>query len=159
MRYDPTTFERRQPVDDATLEQVISQAPTAPSELLPCPTAPYLAAPSAPDVPGAVGGLIAASYVTLIGTLAIATTGSSPSIFAIVIAAFFVGMFFAVPRIFFAVEPKSGRRPRLGQFIREGMDTATGHSGGAAALVQMLVVPICLTLGVVVMGVIVAINF
>jgi hypothetical protein len=106
-----------------------------------------------------VGGLIAASYVTLIGTLAIATTGSSPSIFAVVIAAFFVGMFFAVPRIFFAVEPKSGRRPRLGQFIREGMDTATGRSGGAAALVQMLVVPICLTLGVMAMGVIVAINF
>jgi hypothetical protein len=75
MRYDPTTFERRQPVDDAALERVISQAPAAPSELLPCQSAPYFAAPSAPDVPGAVGGLIAASYVTLIGTLAIATTG------------------------------------------------------------------------------------
>jgi hypothetical protein len=159
MRYDPTTFERRQPVDDAALERVISQAPAPPSELLPCPTAPHLAAPSAPDVPGAVGGLIAASYVTLIGTLAIATTGSSPSIFAIAVAAFLVGMFFAVPRIFFSVEPKAGQRPRLGQFIREGIDTSTGHSGGAAALVQMLVVPVCLTLGVMAMGMIVAINF
>ena len=159
MRYDPKTFERHQPADDGALERVIPQPIAAPPELLPCPSASYYAAPAAPDVPASVGGLIAASYVTLIAALAIATTGSPLSTFAIVIAAFFVVMFFAVPRIFFGVEPQGGRRPALGQFIRDGMDTLTGHSSGSAALVQMLVVPVCLTLGVIAMGVIAAVNF
>lgn len=158
MRYDPKTFERHQPAGEETLKrELVSDA--APSELLPCPTAHYYAAPSAPDVPGAVGGLIAASYVTLIGALALATTASPASIFAILIAVFFVAIFFAVPRIFFAVEPSHARRPQLGQFMRQGMETLTGHSSGGAALVQMLVVPICLTLGVLGMGVIVAATF
>lgn len=159
MRYDPKTFERHQPADDGALERMIPQPIAAPPELLPCPNEPYFAAPSAPDVPGTVGGLIAATYVTLIGALAIAMTGSPRSIFAIVIAGFFVAVFFAVPRIFLGVEAGAGRRPALSQFMEEGMVTLTGHSSGSAALVQMLVVPVCLTLGVLAMGVIAAIYF
>jgi hypothetical protein len=37
------------------------------------------------------------------------------------------------------------------------MDTFTGHSSGAAALVQMLVVPVLLTFGALAMAVIAAI--
>ena len=157
MRYDPRAFERRQPVDAEVLERNVPAA--VPSELLPCPTAHYYSAPSAPDVPGAVGGLIAASYVALIAALALATMGSPTSIFAIVIASIFVAIFFIVPRIFFAVEPNPGRRPAFDQFMHQGMETLTGHSSGRAALVQMLVVPVCLTLGVLAMGVIVAATF
>lgn len=159
MRYDPKTFERHRPADDGVLERAIPQPIAAPRELPPGPNPSYCAAASAPDVPGAVGALIAASYATLIGALAIAMTGSPLSLFAIVIAAFFIAVFFAVPRIFFRVEPSSGRRPALNQFIQEGMVTLTGHSSGSAALVQMLVVPVCLTLGVLAIGVIAAIYF
>lgn len=153
------SIERHKPADQSLLGGVSEPALTIPAELLPCPTAPYYAAPAAPEIPSAVGGLIAASYLTLIGALAIATTRSPLSIFAIVIAAFFVAMFFAVPRIFFGIEPKMGRRPAMAQFMHEGLATHTGHSSGRATLVQMLVVPVCLTIGVMAMGVIVAMNF
>lgn len=115
-------------------------------------------APAAPDIPAAVGGLIAASYAGLIVALAIATAGSARSISAILIAAFFVVMFFAVPRIFFAVEPDAAPRARLDTFMREGIMTLTGPSSGGAALVQMLIVPVSLTLAVLAMGLIIALG-
>jgi hypothetical protein len=99
-----------------------------------------------------VGGLLAASCVSLY----VATAGSLRSIFAIAIAAFFVAIFFAVPRIFFAVEPMTDRRPDMGKFLKRGMGTISGHASGPAALVQMLVVPVFLTLAVMAMDLIVA---
>ena len=97
----------------------------------------FRATPAAPDVPAAVGGLIAASYAGLI-------------------AALFVIAFFTVPRIFFAVERDSGVRASFDDFLNKGMDTLTGHNSGKAALVQMLVVPVMLTLGVLAMGITIA---
>ena len=116
----------------------------------------FRATPAAPDVPAAVGGLIAASYAGLIAALAVATIGSAQSIFVIVIAALFVVAFFTVPRIFFAVERDSGVRASFDDFLNKGMDTLTGHNSGKAALVQMLIVPIMLTLGVLAMGITIA---
>lgn len=154
MRHEPDTFERRQPVDETAVAWL---APTVAPLPLSDPE-PTRAAPAAPDVPGSVGGLIAASYVALIIALYVATAGSLSSIFAIAIGAFFVAIFFAVPRIFFAVEPMTERRPGLGKFLKRGMQTLTGHSSGTSALVQMLVVPLFLTLAVLAMGVIVALT-
>ena len=116
----------------------------------------FQATPAAPDVPAAVGGMIAASYAGLIAALAVATAGSAESIFVIVIVALFVIAFFTVPRIFFAVESDSSVRASFDVFLRKGMDTFTGHNSGKAALVQMLVVPVMLTLGVLAMGIIMA---
>ena len=116
----------------------------------------FRATPAAPDVPAAVGGMIAASYAGLIVALAVATVGSAESIFVIVIAGLFVTTFFTVPRIFFAVERDSGVRTSLDAFLRDGMDTFTGHNSGKAALVQMLIVPVLLTLAVLAMGIIIA---
>ena len=116
----------------------------------------FRATPAAPDVPAAVGGMIAASYAGLIVALAVATVGSAESIFVIVIAALFVTAFFTVPRIFFAVERNSGVRTSFDAFLRNGMDTWTGHNSGKAALVQMLIVPVMLTLAVLAMGIIIA---
>jgi hypothetical protein len=41
--------------------------------------------------------------------------------------------------------------------MRKGMDTLTGHCSGRAALVQMMIVPVLLTLGVAMMGIAAAI--
>ena len=126
-----------------------SVAPFPVPELEPFSLQPtFRATPAAPDVPTAVGGLIAA--------LAVATVGSAESIFVIVIAALFVIAFFTVPRIFFAVERDSGVRASLDDFLRNGMNTFTGHNSGKAALVQMLIIPIMLTLAVVAMGIAIA---
>ena len=116
----------------------------------------FQATPAAPEIPAAVGGLIAASYAALIAALAVATVSSAESIFVIVIAALFVVAFFTVPRIFFAVERDSGARSSLDDFLRNGINTFTGHNSGKAALVQMLVVPVMLTLGVFAMGITIA---
>jgi len=113
--------------------------------------------PAAPDVPAAVGGLIVTSYFALIGAFTLATVGSAQSIFAIAIVLVFAVSFFTVPRIFFAIEPKAGRRPSFQTFLHQGMETHTGHSGGKDALIQMMIVPVLLTFGALAMGVAAAI--
>lgn len=113
--------------------------------------------PSAADVPASVGGLIVMSYAALIAAFAIATIGSAHSWYMITISALFLVAFFTVPRIFIGMEPKQGLRPDFDRFMAEGMQTLTGHSSGSAALVQMLIVPVSLTLGVLAMAV--AVSF
>ena len=75
----------------------------------------------------------------------------------IVIAALFVVMFFSVPRIFLAVEPKDGVRPSLDQFMANGTETLTGHNSGKAALVEILTLPVALTVAILAMGIAAAI--
>ena len=152
MRYEPDTFELHQPLDETAVAWLESSAILAP------PPVGVNPARAAPDVPGAVGGMIVASYVALIGALYVVTAGSAQSIFAIAIAAIFVAVFFAVPRIFLAMEAGDERRPALAEFMDSGMQTLTGHASGAAALVQMLVVPVLLTLAVLAIGVITALG-
>jgi hypothetical protein len=117
----------------------------------------FAATPSCPDVPAAAGGLIAASYVALVATFAVAMTGSAQSIFALVVCAVFLAAFLAVPRIFLGLEESTGRRPSFQRFLNEGMATMTGRSSGRDALIQMLIVPVLLTFGVVLMGIAAAI--
>ena len=109
--------------------------------------------PAAPDVPGAVGGLIAGAYAALIAALFLAAAGSRESVFAITICALFIVMFFTVPRLMFRAEADNSIRPSLDRFMREGMDTLTGHSSGTGALVQMLLVPALATIGVLIMAI------
>lgn len=113
--------------------------------------------PAAQDVPAAVGGLLVAAYASLIGAFALATVGSAESLYVVTISALFVVTFFTVPRIFLGVEPKAGKRPSFDRFMRDGLETLTGHSTGAATLVQMLIVPVLLTFAALAMGVAAAI--
>jgi hypothetical protein len=76
------------------------------------------------------------------------------ALFSITICAFFVAMFFAVPKLFMAIEAAPARRPTMGRFMRSGIATLTGRSSGRDALVQMLIVPVLLTLGLAAMGII-----
>ena len=153
MRYDPDTFERSHPIDE-TAVTLLAASTLSPSRVGERPGG----VAAAPDVPAAVGGMIAAAYASLIVALFIATAGSLSSIFAIVIAGLFVAIFFTVPSIFFAVEPMVETRPGLGRFMKCGMDTFTGHATGRAALVQMLVVPVFLTAAILAMGLIIALG-
>ena len=83
--------------------------------------------------------------------------GSAESVFVIVIVGLFVITFFTVPRIVFAVERNSGDRASFDDFLCWGMNTFTGHNSGKAALIQMLIIPIMLTLGVLAMGINIAV--
>jgi hypothetical protein len=108
---------------------------------------------AAPDLPPAVGRLIAGAYVALIGVLAATMARNAESAFVISIAALFLVAFLSVPRIFLAIEPETTRRPSMSAFLERGMQTATGHLSGRGALVQMLVVPVLLSLGVLAIGI------
>lgn len=110
--------------------------------------------PAAPDVPAAVGRLIVAPYVALLGVFFALFAGSPLAFFSIAVCAVFVAMYFAVPRIFFAVEADPARRPTLSQFMHGGLDTLTGRTGGGDALIQMMIVPMLVTFGLTTIGII-----
>ncbi|HEX8466911.1 MAG TPA: hypothetical protein VF620_03795 [Allosphingosinicella sp.] len=118
------------------------------------PQPPFSPAAAAPDVPAAVGRLVIAPYVALLGVFFALFAGSPVAFFSIAVCAVFVAMYFAVPTIFFAVEADPARRPTLSQFMRGGLQTLTGRTGGRDALIQMLIVPVLVTLGLTAMGII-----
>ena len=108
---------------------------------------------AAPDVPAAVARLIVAPYVGLLTVFFALFAGSPLAFFSITVCAFFVAVFFAVPRIFFAIEADPARRPTLSQFMHNGIQTLTGHTSGKDALIQMLIVPVFLTFGLLTIGI------
>jgi hypothetical protein len=154
---DHLRFDRRTGPGDANvaavwprLEDALASRPGRAAEAEPVPFTPTAAAP---DVPAAVGRLILASYVGLLAVFFGLFARSPLALFSIVICTLFVGMYFAVPRIFFAIEADPSRRPTLGTFMRGGMQTLTGRCGGRDALIQMMIVPVLLTLGLGAIGV------
>lgn len=118
------------------------------------PAAEAMPQPAAavPDMPKAAGVMMIAAYAALMGAFVVTIHGARAD-FAIVIAAFYLMMFFAIPAIFLGAENDRTRRPDLVQFLDRGIDTATGRISGGGALVQMLIVPILLALGVLAMGI------
>jgi hypothetical protein len=113
---------------------------------------------AAPDLPAAVGGLIAAPYAGLMAVFFAFYARSPVALFSIVICAGFVSIYFAIPRIFLAIEADPARRPTLRRFLRTGIDTATGRTGGRDALIQMMIVPVLVTLGLAAIGIIARIT-
>lgn len=109
-------------------------------------------AAAAPDMPKAAGAFMVVAYASLMGAFVVTIHGARAD-FAIVIALFYLVMFFAIPALFLRVERRRTRRPDLVQFLDRGIDIATGHISGGGALVQMLIVPVLLAFGVLVMGI------
>jgi hypothetical protein len=106
-----------------------------------------------PDLPVGAARLVVSAYFGLIGVLFAFFAGSPLATFSLVICAFFVATFFAVARTFLAVEADPAVKPSMDRFLRDGIDTLTGRCGGRDALVQMLIVPVLLMLGLGAMGV------
>ena len=108
--------------------------------------------PAVPDVPPAVGKMLVGVYAAMIGIFMATLGGSKEAAFMIVISGAYVAIYCAVPWIFFKVERDSSRRPGMREFMARGLDTWTGHSSGRDALVQMLIVPVLLTIAVLFIG-------
>ena len=113
---------------------------------------PAKPAAAVPDMPKAAGVFLIAAYAALMSAFVITIHGARAD-FAIIIASFYLFMFFAVPAVFIGVEGDVTRRPDLSEFLHRGIDTATGPISGSGALVQMLIVPVLLALGVLAMGI------
>ena len=108
--------------------------------------------PAVPDMPKAAGAFMIASYAALMAAFVVTIHGARAD-FAMVIAAFYLAMFFAVPAVFIGVEGDSARRPDLLEFLDRGIETATGPISGKGALVQMLIVPVLLAFAILAMGI------
>jgi hypothetical protein len=144
-------------VDVAAVWPASSQVAPLPAPDADQAAAAFEATPAAPDVPASVGVLIAGSYVALAGTFTLGMIGSAYSIYMISVVFVCLAAYFAVPYLFFRQERGTIRRPSLDRFLRQGMQTLTGHCTGPAALVQMMIVPVLLTLGAAGMGIAAAI--
>jgi hypothetical protein len=118
-------------------------------------SAPFRSATAMPDVPVGIGRVIIACYIAMIVAFAFGTSGGRDIDFALVVAGLFVVMYFTLPRIRLGVDPRHIERPNLARFLSEGMMTYTGPTGGAAALTQILIVPVCLMAAAVAMSVVV----
>jgi hypothetical protein len=132
---------------------VAVEGKTAPAEAQ-AEVVPFTATPAMADVPTGVARLIVAPYAALIAVFFALFANSALATFSIIICAFFVAMYFGVARIFLAVEASPSRRPSFDRFMRVGMDTMTGRSSGRDALLQMLIVPVLVTMGLAAMGII-----
>jgi hypothetical protein len=110
-----------------------------------------------PDLPFAAGAATVAAYAGLMGAFAATMATGGPATFAIAISTFYVAIFLTVPTIFLKVE-RRGTQPTLSEFLADGMHTYTGHISGAAALIQMLIVPVLLTFAILAIGTIAIIS-
>ncbi len=90
----------------------------------------------------------------VLATFAVTMAHSREALFAIAICAVFLAMYLGVPRIFLGVEPKVAKCPSFDAFLYKGLETYTGHCSGKDALLQMLLVPVLLTLCGFAMGII-----
>ncbi len=110
------------------------------------------ATPAVPDMPIAVGRAIVGVYAALVPIFFVTMGLTGEARFMIAISATYICIFLGVPRIFLAVEKDPSVRPSLARFMAEGIQTNTGHMSGAAALLQMLVVPVSVACGVLAIG-------
>lgn len=117
-----------------------------------------LAEAAVPDVPRAIGVMMAATYAAIVALFALTIATAGQSLFVIAIDVVFLVAFFAVPTIMLKLERDPARRPSLSRFMAQGMQTYTGHVSGAGALAQMFIVPVLLAFAVLAIGVIAALS-
>ncbi|MFN2259180.1 MAG: hypothetical protein ABR601_05005 [Parasphingopyxis sp.] len=104
-------------------------------------------APRAWDLHPAVHLMVAAAFFAFVGILGAATMDQGLVVpFAIFIA--FLASFFAVPWIFARVAQQGEQAPFQSwqEFLREGIDTASGHLDGREILIQVLTFPALLVM-------------
>jgi hypothetical protein len=92
------------------------------------------------ELPPAIFGAMAALFFGFLGVLAIGLA-EPQLIIPMGINFAFLTAFFAVPAIFAGVARDESRSLRWSEFMRKGIETATGHSSGREAAVLVLVLP------------------
>ena len=97
------------------------------------------------------------SWAALIGVF-LATFAESPfTLFMLGIVIFYATMFFGVPYVLSCVKRPGTRAPKVSlyEFLRGRVESPYGPVSGMEALVQVLMVPVTLTLGALLIGFIV----
>jgi hypothetical protein len=102
------------------------------------------------QLPNAVYGLFIACWALLLGVFAAVFEGNAQTLFNLGVVLFTGVMFFGVPIVISRAGPKkAATAPGLADFLRGKFDTLTGPIAGVEALAQVLLVPVCLSLGAI----------
>jgi hypothetical protein len=111
------------------------------------------------DVPPSVYGTFIACWTALIAVFWFTFAESPNAAFMVAISTAFGIMFFGVPIVMNRLgyrQPWSG--PGLADFLRGKVQTLTGSVNGFDAFVQITVVPVCLTIGAVMISFIIDLD-
>jgi hypothetical protein len=108
---------------------------------------------AAPDVPAAVGWMILGVYALIISAFLLLFARDMEASLMVAIGAVYFTVYLGVPAVVFRTEARSGAID-LKRFLRDGLDTWTGHVGGYEAIVQILLIPVALTVAITTIGII-----
>ena len=108
------------------------------------------------DIPPSVYATFIATWTALLAVFWVTFAESPSTAFLLVVCTILAVMFFGVP----IVMSRSGGKgsfagPGLGDFLRGKLETINGAVDGLDALVQIVVVPACLTFGGVIISLII----
>ncbi len=112
------------------------------------------------DIPASVYGTFIFAWTALMTVFWFTFAESPNAAFMVAISTAFGIMFFGVPLVMSRMDhqPQPWAGPDLPQFLRGQVQTLTGPVNGFDALVQCLVVPVCLTIGAVAISVIINLD-
>jgi len=106
-----------------------------------------------------VYGIVAGSYLTMLCIFWWVFSGSSQTVFMIVICAVYFVMYFGTPYMLTRLpkpDPLSGQhKTRWATFLRKPFATNTGLISGREAALQICLIPICLVFATLVIGIII----
>lgn len=108
---------------------------------------------AAPDVPAAVGWMILGVYALIMSSFLLLFARDMEAGLMVAVSGVYFTVYLGVPTVFFRTEARSGDID-LKRFLRDGLQTWTGHVGGFEAIVQMLLIPVALTVAITAIGII-----
>jgi hypothetical protein len=98
---------------------------------------------AAPDVPAAVGWMILGVYTLIMAAFVVFFAHDAEAGLMVAISGVYFTVYLGVPAAFFRTEARSGDID-LKRFLKDGLQTWTGHVEGLEAIVQILLVPVAL---------------
>ncbi len=111
------------------------------------------------DIPPSVYGVFISAWTALIAVFWFTFAESPNAAFMVAISTAFGIMFFGLPITMSRMgNPKPWAGPDLPHFLRGQVQTLTGAVNGLDALIQVIVVPACLTIGAIVISFIVDVD-
>jgi hypothetical protein len=108
---------------------------------------------AAPDVPVAVGWMILGVYALIMSSFLLLFARDMEAGLMVAISGFYFTVYLGVPAVIFRTEAQSGDVD-LKRFLKDGLHTWTGHVGGYEAIVQILLIPVALTIAITAIGII-----
>lgn len=108
---------------------------------------------AAPDVPAAVGWMILGIYALIMSSFLLLFARDMEAGLMVAVSGAYFTVYLGVPAVFFRTEARSGDVD-LKRFLKDGLQTWTGHVGGYEAIIQIMLIPVALTIAVTAIGII-----